>query len=349
MVFRLLKANLSNSSSRDVEGQQNKDTTKGLTSSGDTANWTFDKYVLGHKECHVTQDRLADDYWYQNFEPRAKVTWFTQGIKASEYTGVILQIHNNLNGSHTNFEKARELVSDFKQILDNQKSSRSRARGISEVHGGRRRGGGGNGSGGRGNGGRGGSGGRGWRFTYRTAKGSKEQLKAVKDADGGQATRRIAAKEHDDLAKLQTHIDKSYYPQKEFRMLESLERRKLDINCEGSAKKVSAVGTTAGPPAVPGNVRLISQETNISSIASVVTGMQKNVAVLIKSNNNSMRAISRLTRAVQGYEEPDDSATSEDLFGSDYDDEAHVRIRPKRVRKNINNPALARQKGNLDR
>ena len=247
-----------------------------------------------------------------------------------------MQIHNNLNDSHTNFEKARELVSKFKQILDNQKSNRSRARDISEMYGGR-------------GAARGDGGGKGWRFTYRTTKVSKEQFKAAKDADGGRAIHRIAAKEHDDLAKMQTHIDKCYYPQKEFRMLEPLERRKLDINCEGSAKKVSAVGTTAGPPAVPGNVRLISQETNISSIASVVTGMQKNVAVLIKSNNNSMRAISRLTRAVQGYEEPDDSATSEDLFGSDYDDEAHVRIRPKRVRKNINNPALARQKGNLDR
>ena len=81
-------------------------------------------------------------------------------------------------------------------------------------------------------------------------------------------------------------------------MLEPLERRKLDINREGSTK-VAAVGTTAGTTAVPGNVSLISQETEISSIASVVTGMQKNVAALIKANNNSMRAISRLTRAVQ--------------------------------------------------
>ena len=93
MAFCLLKANLSNSSSRDVEDQQNKDKITGLTWSGDTANWTFDKYILGHKEYHVTQDRLADDHEYQNFEERDKVTWFTRGIKAAEYTGVILQIH----------------------------------------------------------------------------------------------------------------------------------------------------------------------------------------------------------------------------------------------------------------
>ena len=72
-------------------------------------------------------------------------------------------------------------------------------------------------------------------------------------------------------------------------MLEPLERRKLDINREGAAN-VSDVATGTGTAAVPGNVSLISQETDISSIASVVTGMQKNVAALIKANNNSMRA-----------------------------------------------------------
>ena len=53
-------------------------------------------------------------------------------------------------------------------------------------------------------------------------------------------------------------------------MLDPLERPKLDINCEGSTK-VAAVGTTAGTTAVPGNLSLVSQETEISSIASVVT------------------------------------------------------------------------------
>ena len=62
-----------------------------------------------------------------------------------------------------------------------------------------------------------------------------------------------------------------------------------------------------------------------------------------------MHAISRLTRAVHDYEEPGDSMTSEDMFGSDYDDEAHVCIKPKKARKNANNPSLARQKGNLGR
>ena len=154
------------------------------------------------------------------------------------------------------------------------------------MHGGRGRGGGG--AGGRGGGGgRRGGGGKGWRFTHKTTKGSKEQIKTAKDADGGWAAHRIASKEHNDLAQLQTHIDKCYYPQKEFRMLEPLERRKLDINREGSTK-VAADGTTAGTTAVPDNVSLVSQETEISSIAPVVTGMQKNVAALIKANNNSM-------------------------------------------------------------
>ena len=131
-------------------------------------------------------------------------------------------------------------------------------------------------------------------------------------------------------------------------MLEPLERRKLNINREGSTK-VAAIGTTAGTTAVSGNASLVSQETEISSIASVVTGMQKNVAVLIKANNNIMRAISRLTRAVQDYEEPDGSLTSEDLLGSSFDDEVDVHNRLKGAKKNANNPALARQKGNLGR
>ena len=73
-AFRLLKKNLSNSSSRNVEDQQNKDMIKALTYHGDVANWTFEKYVLGHKGCHVVQDRLADDHGYQNFDERDKVT-----------------------------------------------------------------------------------------------------------------------------------------------------------------------------------------------------------------------------------------------------------------------------------
>ena len=185
MAFRLLCSNLSNSSLRDVEDQQNKDKIKGLTHNRDTANWTFEKYVLAHKDCHVVQDRLADDHGYQNCDERGKVTWFTQGIEASKYTTVLLQIHNNLNDSRTNFEKARELVSKLKQILDNQKSNHFRARDISEMHGDPRRGGRGDGgAGGRGGDGRGDSGGKGWRFTHRTTKGSKKQLKTAKDAWG---------------------------------------------------------------------------------------------------------------------------------------------------------------------
>ena len=97
-------------------------------------------------------------------------------------------------------------------------------------------------------------------------------------------------------------------------MLEPLERRKLDINREGSGN-VSAVATTAGNTAAPGNTSLVSQETGIYSVESVVTGMQKSVAVLIKANNNSIRAISCLTRVVKDYQEPEDSVTSESFLG----------------------------------
>jgi hypothetical protein len=75
--------------------------------------------------------------------------------------------------------------------------------------------------------------------------------------------------------------------------------------------------------------------------------MEKNVAALIKANNSSMRAISHLARAVKGYEEHEGSDTTEDVFGSDMDDVADIRIKPKRRKKNSSNSALARQKGSL--
>ena len=53
------------------------------------------------------------------------------------------------------------------------------------------------------------------------------------------------------------------YPQKEFRVLEPLESRRLDMNRE-VVVTLSAVRTTI----VPGNVRVISEATDVSSIAN---------------------------------------------------------------------------------
>ena len=244
-AFRPLCSNLSNANSRDLEDIDNKNRIQSLTWSGDTANWTFDKFVLAHKECHIIQNRLHGDYGYQNFDLRDKVTRFTQGIRSTEYTSVILQIHGNHDGSRTDFEKSHMLVSDFKQILENQKKRSHR---ISEVNGGLGRGGRGDGggSGGRSGGGRGGrgDGGKGWCFTHKTTKGTKEQLQAVKDPDGGWTTHRIAEKKHDNLTKLQIHIDKKYYSHRELRALEPLERRTLEMNREGTASQHSAIPPT---------------------------------------------------------------------------------------------------------
>ena len=88
-----------------MEDQQNKDKIKALTYNGDTANWAFEKYALAHKDCHVVQDRLANDHGYQNFDECDKVTWFTNGIKAGEYATVILQIRGSLNGSRSDLRK----------------------------------------------------------------------------------------------------------------------------------------------------------------------------------------------------------------------------------------------------
>ena len=63
-----------------------------------------------------------------------------------------------------------------------------------------------------------------------------------------------------------------------------------------------------------------------------------------------MRAIAQLTKVVKDYQDPDDTVTSEDLLGSDFDDKVHVRFfKPKRARKNSDNPALASQRRSLKR
>ena len=99
-AFRLLKKRLTNSSSRDVEDQQNKDKIKGLSYNGDVATWTFEKYVLSHKDCHVVQDRLADDHGYQNFDERYKVTWFTNGLPMTIGIRILMSV-TKLPGSRT--------------------------------------------------------------------------------------------------------------------------------------------------------------------------------------------------------------------------------------------------------
>ena len=99
-AFCLLKKNLINSSSRGIEDQQNKDTIKGLSYNGDVATWTFEKYVLSHKDCHVVQDRLADDHVYQNFDERYKVTWFTNGLSMTMGIRILMSV-TKLPGSRT--------------------------------------------------------------------------------------------------------------------------------------------------------------------------------------------------------------------------------------------------------
>ena len=61
-------------------------------------------------------------------------------------------------------------------------------------------------------------------------RGTNQQPQATKDPDGGWSLKRIMTKKHDDLARQQVHITKSYYPQAEFNLLEPLEKRKLFLS-----------------------------------------------------------------------------------------------------------------------
>ena len=90
---------------------------------------------------------------------------------------------------------------------------------------------------------------------------------------------------HDDLAKLQTHITKIQYDQEEFNKLEPLERRRLVLD-QGKPSK-----------SLPRAVSVVTQGTEISSIATTVTGMASTVSNLVKLSNANARAVAEMTQA----------------------------------------------------
>ena len=95
------------------------------------------------------------------------------------------------------------------------------------------------------------------------------------------------------------------------------------------------------PKTVPRAVSVTSQATDVSSLATAVTGINKSVASLIKANNANMRAVAQLSQAL--HDGDDDSSEDSDVFGSDY--EGDIRVKPKRSKKrNKNNAALVCQK-----
>ena len=134
------------------------------------------------------------------------------------------------------------------------------------------------------------------------------------------------------------HIDKNYYPPADFNRLEPLEKRKLYLNQE-AVRGVTEVTSEQ----VPGNVRIDASDTDVSSLATVVTGMQRDFGALAKASAGNVRAIHALAKAMANAGGHSDGLPA-DLFGSESADEV---VTPQKLSGNSGNAALARQSGGL--
>ena len=98
-AYRLLANNLQTTNEMDLEYQRNNQRIQQLTYERDTDNWDLDMFICAHKDCHNIQDKLHDEYDYQNFQGRDKVTRLLEGIRNSEYNPVIMSINLDTNSS----------------------------------------------------------------------------------------------------------------------------------------------------------------------------------------------------------------------------------------------------------
>ena len=378
MAVISLKNNLQTQHDLDQKYNSNKARILQLIFHRDTANWNMEKYIAGHKQCHNVQTKLHQQHAYQDFPAKDKVQYFLGGIKDPAYDAVIIQIRADPALSD-NFELAQQRVVEFKAILDSRKSSRERRVASIDTHGGRGRGGRGGGAGGgrgRGRGGRGGrgggrgggygrgggGGGRGgdhygppnrsaFRTTHNTTVGGRACEHAKLD-DGSWAVTAIFDGGHDDLCALQVHIDKAFYPEVEWKKVEPCERRKVFLN-RGTDSQARRGRGGAVPVAV--SVASTASASTISSIESSLKIMSQTMKEVIDVNNDNMREISNMKRAVQKanlFENLSDSESSDIMSESSYNNSGgRRRLKANRSSKRHqrDHPALGRQSGSPKR
>jgi hypothetical protein len=199
---------------------------RGLTYSGDTKHFTFDKYVTNHVNQHNTADRLTD-YGAAKLDEHIKIDYFMTGIKSSEFDATKNNVTANRD-NFTDFDTVKNLFVEFRRL---QHASRpaSTPRTVASV--GR---GGGRSSAGRGGGGRGSGRGRG-----------------EKNASYEDRKKRIPTQAEVDRC---THIVNKKYTDDEYRNLSDAEKQKLwQLRHPGQApgtdasnkRKVAAVRSAA--------------------------------------------------------------------------------------------------------
>ena len=118
--------------------------------------------------------------------------------------------------------------------------------------------------------------------------------------------------------------------------MEPLEKRTVYLNKE-------ATKTTRGG-GIPRAVSAVLTDDTVSTLATVVTGMQKNMVVLTNMDMAAQKSIAEMKSYFEGGEE-DSSSEESDLFDENHDANGN-RIRPKeRKGGNRHNVALMRQGG----
>ena len=214
------------------------------------------------------------------------------GIKTGEYDLAILSINADTAGARNNFDKAQLCLLEYNSLIDERKRNQSN---VSSVKGrGRRSGGRGRGRGGPGKGR-----GRGDGLSPRrsdTTNRSKHvntagghALSVAKLPKGYWDTVQISRGTHDRLAKLQLHINKTWYPSSAYGEIEQLERRILFIDQslekghgKGGGRHVSSVAAVS------------VAESQISAMTATLSGMSENIAGLLNASEKHQRKIEKI-------------------------------------------------------
>ena len=130
-------------------------TLRGLTYSGDTKHFSFDKYVTNHVNQHNLADRLTD-YGAAKLDEHIKIDYFMTGIKSSEFDATKNSVTANRD-NFTDFDAVKNLFVEFRRLQHASRPAAATSHTVASVGRGGGRGGAGRGGGGRGsNPGRGG-------------------------------------------------------------------------------------------------------------------------------------------------------------------------------------------------
>ena len=114
----LMGASLMSSNAADEANTKNRRDLLALEYKSETKGWGLLKYVSGMKKCHADQSTLHISYNFPDFTEREKVTALIDGIKTDKYDIPVVNIQNDTFGARINFDRANEMLIEYKAITD---------------------------------------------------------------------------------------------------------------------------------------------------------------------------------------------------------------------------------------